>query len=151
MAIMRRCAIALLTATLACSGASAQQVRQFGQTLMLKCYGGQPENGTVRKGDYEMGMLVNFDTRLAFIGGWATLEMLEVVDNQVTLRSRDGKIIGGIDRITGTRLFVATTRTIRWSTTRNWTAGQRSRCFEVLSPGDDVDSRRNLQAASEEG
>jgi hypothetical protein len=44
---------------------------------------------------------LNFDTRLAFVGGFATMEMVPVVDSQIILRSRVGKMVGGIDRMTG--------------------------------------------------
>jgi hypothetical protein len=72
-------------------------------TLMLRCYGGRPENGRVRKGEYIIGIQLNFDTRLAVIGEW-TLEMAQI-NNLIMLRSRDGKMIGIIDQLTR-RAFV---------------------------------------------
>jgi len=79
---------------------AVKPAKQLGQTLMLKCRGTH-SGADQRKEMTELGMLLNFDTRLAFVGGFAMLEMVQVVDNQIVLRSRDGRMSGGIDRVTG--------------------------------------------------
>ena len=72
---------------------AAQQAKPMQEVLMLKCYGTHSENGQ-HKRETELGMLLNFNTRLAFVGGIAMLDIVQVVDSQIVLKSQDGS---GID------------------------------------------------------